>query len=301
MARRGFTLVELLVVIAIIGVLVGILLPAVQAARESARRMECSNNVKQMMLAFHNYHDTFQGFPNRASLNGTQLNSGHGWGVTILPYMEQVAAHDAWIQNRSFFDAANQKLAMTPIATYLCPSAPGGPRTMDIGTGSTTSSTGVAGDYVVFHQISTQGTNVVCEPCNPAAPKAAGAVTSMSAILDATSNTIWMAEQAGRPNYYVGNQLQASNTSMVNPKFWGAWSSYQSVTAQGWKGDNPPTAGGVKAMNWSNSQGVYSFHTGGAFFGFCDGSVRFLTESIDMKILFANWTRDGNETISGVE
>lgn len=295
----GFTLVELLVVIAIIGILVGLLLPAVQAAREAARRMQCSNNVKQMVLAFQNYHDTFKGFPNRFSLNGTTLNSGHGWGVSILPFVEQSPLFNSWVHNKSFFDIENQAMASTPVATYMCPSAPLNPRVMDIGTGTTTTSTGVAGDYVVFHQISVTGTGVTCSPCNTAAPKEANALTPISAILDGTSNTIWMSEQAGRPTYYIGRQAQPSNTAMTNPKFWGAWSSYQSVTAQGWNSAIPPGAGGVHAMNWSNSQGVYSFHVGGAHFGFCDGSVRFLAETISMQSLIAQWTRDGGEVIDG--
>ena len=92
--RLGFTLVELLVVIAIIGILVGLLLPAVQAAREAARRMQCSNNVKQLGLAFHNYHDTFKNFPlnsaNRGSGGGPAIaNTGKSWLQMLLPQIEQ--------------------------------------------------------------------------------------------------------------------------------------------------------------------------------------------------------------------
>ncbi len=94
--RRGFTLVELLVVIAIIGILVGLLLPAVQAAREAARRMSCSNNLKQMGLALHNYESTFRKLPPGA-YGASQLrgepsgedDDGFGWMVSILPYIEQ--------------------------------------------------------------------------------------------------------------------------------------------------------------------------------------------------------------------
>ena len=97
--NRGFTLVELLVVIAIIGILVGLLLPAVQAAREAARRMQCSNNLKQMGLALHNYHDTFNRFPgNTATPQGSQ-QLGASWLVKILPQLEQSAAFNqlVWI------------------------------------------------------------------------------------------------------------------------------------------------------------------------------------------------------------
>src|SRR5678815_4947672 len=86
---RGFTLVELLVVIAIIGVLVALLLPAVQAAREAARRMKCQNNLKQFGLALHNYHDVYQHFPNTYHLNLSVTNGNWGWGVRLLHYIEQ--------------------------------------------------------------------------------------------------------------------------------------------------------------------------------------------------------------------
>jgi prepilin-type N-terminal cleavage/methylation domain-containing protein/prepilin-type processing-associated H-X9-DG protein len=92
--RAGFTLVELLVVIAIIGVLVALLLPAVQAAREAARRMQCSNNLKQYGLAIHNYHDTYQMFPLSHTGNGNGIPPVLGWQVRILPYMEQGTVYD---------------------------------------------------------------------------------------------------------------------------------------------------------------------------------------------------------------
>lgn len=291
--RYGFTLIELLVVIAIIAVLIALLLPAVQQAREAARRSQCRNNVKQVMLAFHNYHDSNSGFPNRYSLNGTTLNSGHGWGLKLLPYLEQTPLYASWNTSKSFFDPENQPVLMTPVQVYMCPSAPGNPRVMGLAvSGTTPTSTGIASDYVVFHQISTTGSGATCTLCNTAAPKTAGTVTPIAAITDGTSNTIMMSEQAGRPDYYIGRTKQASNSGLTNPLFWGGWAAYQSVTGQGWNAATPPAAGGVHSMNWSNSQGVYSFHVGGAMFGMCDGSVRFISESIALSTLIALWTRD---------
>src|SRR5438552_1239778 len=107
--RRGFTLVELLVVIAIIGILIALLLPAVEAAR----RTQCENNVKQVMLGFLGYHNANKGFPNRVSLNGTTLDSGHGWGVTLLPYIEETSLRSQWIDTKSFFDPENQPVIQT--------------------------------------------------------------------------------------------------------------------------------------------------------------------------------------------
>lgn len=291
--REGFTLIELLVVIAIIAVLIALLLPAVQQAREAARRTQCRNNVKQVMLAFHNYHDNNNGFPNRYSLNGSTLNSGHGWALKLLPFMEQTPLYNTWNNSKSFFDPENTPVLMTALPMLMCPSSPGNPRVMNISAGSSTpTSQGIASDYVVFHQISTTGSGVTCTRCNTAAPKTAGTVTPIAMIIDGTSNTIMMAEQAGRPDYYIGRVKQPTNSGLTNPLFWGSWASYQSVTGQGWNSAIPPGAGGVHSMNWSNSQGAYSFHIGGAMFGMCDGSVRFISENIALSTLIALWTRD---------
>ncbi|MEW4453022.1 DUF1559 domain-containing protein [Bremerella sp. JC817] len=294
----GFTLVELLVVIAIIGILVGLLLPAVQMAREAARRMQCTNNLKQVVLAFHNYADSYHGFPNRQSFTTTP-NTGHGWGLKLLPYVEQRALYDNFDLSKSFFESENQAITSTPVDTYLCPSSPSGPRTMDIGpAGQSATSTGVAGDYVVFHQIQDTGSGISCSTCNTAAPKIVNTVTKLAEITDGLSNTILVAEEAGRPDFYIGSEKQASNSSMTNPTFWGCWASFQSVTARGSNASVPPGAGGNYTMNRSNTQGVYSFHPGGAMFGLCDGSVRFISETTALSILISLSSRDGGETIA---
>ena len=139
----GFTLVELLVVIAIIGILVGLLLPAVQAAREAARRMQCSNNLKQIGLALHNYHDGHRSFPKvwyywNGNSNGTDKQpagfySGLGWRVMILPFMEQGNLYNQFNFSLPIHSnvgtPSNLSLVQTPVQTYLCPSDPVGPLT----------------------------------------------------------------------------------------------------------------------------------------------------------------------------
>ncbi len=136
--REGFTLVELLVVIAIIGILIALLLPAVQAAREAARRAQCSNNLKQIGLALHNYHDANKTFPFAWMVD---LSAGLGpgmnaqcWGTRILPYLEQSALYDQYdsrypaLNEFAAIPAVAQNLTVikTPLTAYVCPSTPGG-------------------------------------------------------------------------------------------------------------------------------------------------------------------------------
>ncbi len=299
-ATSGFTLIELLVVIAIIATLIALLLPAVQQAREAARRSQCVNNLKQISLAFHNYADVWGGFPNRHAVYGTSLGTGHGWPVKMLPYVEQAPLYNQFDINKSFYDTENKAVTTTPVSVYMCPTAPSNPRIMDLSSATTTTSIGYAGDYVVFHLFGTTGTGVTCSNCSTVAPQATGGLTRLRDITDGMSSSMLISEQAGRPDYYIGRTQQPTNSGLVNPKFWGGWASYQSVTGQSWNANSPPStpgAGGVYAMNRCNSQGIYSFHIGGANIGLADGSVRFVSENIHIPTLIALWTRNGNETI----
>jgi len=130
--RRGFTLVELLVVIAIIGVLIALLLPAVQQAREAARRMQCQNNLKQLGLSLHNYHDTFGKFPAGRYEDGN-VSSQLGWGTMILPFLEQSAlfdsiqAHGGMTTSSTWDTVADVRDidAKVVLEAFLCPSDPG--------------------------------------------------------------------------------------------------------------------------------------------------------------------------------
>src|SRR6476620_7242903 len=124
MKRSAFTLVELLVVIAIIGVLVALLLPAVQAAREAARRMQCSNHLKQIGLALQNYHDHYHSLPPAyvADADGKPM---HSWRVLILPYLEQKALYDKYNFNEPWNGPNNSKLHNEVVRVFCCPSRPG--------------------------------------------------------------------------------------------------------------------------------------------------------------------------------
>ncbi|HEU5118030.1 MAG TPA: DUF1559 domain-containing protein, partial [Isosphaeraceae bacterium] len=126
---RGFTLIELLVVIAIIGVLIALLLPAVQAAREAARRAQCTNNMKQLGLSMHNYHDTMGSFPigrtgSGYSYPGCPNTNRRTWALSIMPYLELASVFNAVNFSQPFYDASNRTAVMTSISVYQCPSDP---------------------------------------------------------------------------------------------------------------------------------------------------------------------------------
>jgi len=127
--KRGFTLIELLVVIAIIAILIALLLPAVQQAREAARRTQCKNNMRQIGLAFHNYHDVHTRFPQPAMIgvtvsSGLVIRSGVSWCTMLLPFIEQANVYNNYNTNSSPFDPANAAAVRTIINGFICPSVP---------------------------------------------------------------------------------------------------------------------------------------------------------------------------------
>ncbi len=123
--RRGFTLVELLVVIAIIGILVGLLLPAVQAAREAARRMSCSNNMRQIGLSVHNYHAAYNRMPSGWISELPADEPGWGWGAALLPFMEEQPLYEKINFSVAISDTQHEKVREQVVSTFLCPSDPG--------------------------------------------------------------------------------------------------------------------------------------------------------------------------------
>ena len=285
--RIAFTLVELLVVITIIGILIALLLPAVQSAREAARRMSCANNFKQVGLAMHNYHTAHQCFP------PGMIRPGWGWGAFILPYLEQQAAHEGiHFDGDSYFDpGSTREMAALHIEAYLCPSDPQGGELVACCSWGTNGSdpdedvrqsnmVGVADsedwtyDGIRPHELAqADGVMAAADGCR------------IARIKDGTSNTLMIGEVTGKgPGTYRGH-------------FWVQWALLD--TRDGINGPftvpggNWPSSGGLRETGFS------SFHPGGCNFVFCDGSVHFMSESIAHDVLAKLTTRAGGEPISG--
>lgn len=287
--RRGFTLVELLVVIAIIGILIALLLPAVQAAREAARRSQCSNNLKQIGLALHNYHDTYKTLPpGWLTPDGMGGDSRYSWGwsASILDFMEQGALQDAcgYGEINIHSAAANSTLLavlQTPIASYRCPSdvAPATNNWLAIRSQRMTTSNYVGAhdsDYWHKNGRSEQG-GIFYE----------NEGTSFRDIKDGTSNTAMVGERKWSFQDVNGDTLiSAAAHAFGNvPGHADDWRwGYQvalgvySMNLHGTDQSGKIYSGEV-SMRGANA--FSSEHPGGAQFCLADGSVRFISETID--------------------
>jgi prepilin-type processing-associated H-X9-DG protein len=305
------TLIELLVVIAIIAVLIALLIPAVQKVREAANRLACVNNLKQLGLALHNYHDANRTFPPAYVDKGPYLNTGfdfvHGWAPFILPHVEQQPLYGRYRWELPLFVPENQEVVATQLKVFQCPSAPEQERyTTNLGVFLLFGTKGACGDYTL-----TLGVDTVLAQrgwVDPVAdyrgaltntPTPALAVsptrngTRLTDITDGTSNTIMLAEDAGRPRVW-----QAGKAGEDQKLQGGPWNHYKGgIILQGSTFDGTAKPGAC-AVNCSNDGEVYAFHTGGANAVFADGSVHFLKVGMDIRIMARLITRAGGEVAS---
>ena len=265
--RRGFTLVELLVVIAIIGVLVGLLLPAVQAARESARRMTCQNRLHQIGIGLHNYHAAFGRFPAGAievRVFPDFVGKQHAWSAFLLPFIEQSSVYDQIDFDFDFDDAVNEQAAKTLVQTYLCPSTPNSSRKSGPGTTQDRGPTDFGGIF---------GEQIFGGNDPPTGIFIYDRALRFRDCLDGTSQTMAVGENAGSRD--------------------GQWINGLNLFAQG-HSINPP-----EALDFDDE--LRGFHPQGVNTLFVDGSVNFLNESTDLEVLAAMCTRNGHEVISDLQ
>jgi prepilin-type N-terminal cleavage/methylation domain-containing protein/prepilin-type processing-associated H-X9-DG protein len=300
--RSAFTLIELLVVIAIIGVLVGLLLPAVQKVREAANRIRCANNLKQLGLAALNYESANQGLPPR-NMTGPVWR---GWAPALLPYLEQDTMARQYHYDLNFWDAANGPVVSLPLKIGVCPAGTSD-RTVSIITdddapvvGVVTGINGAICDYFAPNSIDAfwlpPAQYAIASDEAEAPALAVGSARPLSAISDGTSNTLLFGEMGGRPDHWILGIKQPDNSTLRFPNWWGPWASYNSCVYKTWS-DDGTTPGGFCTINCNNSWGIYALHTAGANVVFVDGSVHFLTVGLSRDVFAALVTRAGGEVI----
>lgn len=333
----GFTLVELLVVIAIIGVLVGLLLPAVQSAREAARRMQCSNNLKQLGLALHNYHDTFKEFPINYSMSeqgigGPRRNSGDNnsrqcsWMGMILPQIEQGALYNSVDWNVGLKTAAgtpttNVAIAQRVVGTFQCPSDSGGNQgrygnrewlgrwpVAVFGEFGGTSYKGCVGSDWNWGAFSNPmgGTPHGLDGGNGMFVRDEGLSASnpkdrrrMGDITDGTSNTYAIGEalpELCSHTFWYGMNATLANTATPLNHYLRVFMATNPRSNYFGNGSNF-----APVWDWNNNYSYASRHTGGGQFTMGDGSVRFVSDNIDLQAYRATGTMNRGEVVSNSE
>jgi prepilin-type N-terminal cleavage/methylation domain-containing protein len=320
----GFTLIELLVVIAIIAILIALLVPAVQKVREAAARTQCGNNLHQMAIAVHGFHDIRKIMPPTRTASGgfpmlgVPANAYTGWGTWLLPFIEQGPVWNIYNTSRHWGHPDNRTAITTQIPIYNCPSTPNQPRvarTFTITQGSppvggtfTISNAGVS-DYAPIRWVEpslwTTFRNDVDTYIDGDNGNKWGAFSYNSSglirairfanVTDGLSNTLAYVEDAGRPHLYVmGNKLVS-----INSHAGAGWAD--EAGEYGLHGCQPPLPNdkrpGLRPLNCTNNGEPFGFHTGGCMVSMCDGSIRFISESIPIRTFARLVTIAGGEII----
>jgi prepilin-type N-terminal cleavage/methylation domain-containing protein/prepilin-type processing-associated H-X9-DG protein len=298
---RGFTLIELLVVIAIIGVLIALLLPAVQSAREAARRAQCSNNFKQMGLAMHNYHDT-----NNALPIGRQTALRRTWVMGILPFLEQGNLFGAINFSQPFYERANTTVVRSTISGFQCPSDESSIQEPD--TAYPRSKSNFAANWGNTNFDQNTITNGPAGTVNfNSAPFVTNQSIGLKSFRDGTSNTLLVGEVIMGQNTTGGAAGAYDHRGDIFNDDWNCTMFMGYTTPNSKIPDqmgnavycgnpalgNPPCNANSPPFNTARS-----YHSGGVNMLLGDGSVRFIKDSVDVNTWRALSTTRGGEVIS---
>ncbi len=291
--RRGFTLIELLVVIAITGVLVGLLLPAVQAAREASRRTQCRSNLHQIGVALHNYHDAFRCFPpgyvSAFDKAGNDTGAGWGWAALLLPTVEQTTLSKSFSVIEPIESAFNSPARITPVGLYVCPSDTITP------TWTAEKRDSLGNPLAAICQVASAnyiGVFGVTEPgIDGEGLFFRDSKIAVRDITDGTSTTLMVGERSQRwcQATWVGAVTDASLFPPANSP---ALPIPQNASGMilGHTSEGPPNAPGLECNNFS------SLHGQGANFLYADGHVGYISSVMDRGLFNALATRAGGET-----
>jgi prepilin-type N-terminal cleavage/methylation domain-containing protein len=324
---RAFTLIELLVVIAIIAILIALLLPAVQQAREAARRTQCKNNLKQILLALHNYHDAHSSFPQgQTPRRPVGHCCGGNWRVQILPFMEQSALYNSvdFSGNYSFggstpghyaaFRAGAEEFAGRTINGFVCPSSPMDPNDTSVINNPQRAQVhhyvGVSGSLGVG-----RGSDVATDYGSIVRGNGVMGVnrhSKMRDLTDGTSSTVMISEQSAEvnidgtqrnvtSNYYGGwsGMAGSPHTDRGGRPHWGAGTTCLRYPINHGFGNKVVARAAIPGADrsWDFNTIVNSYHTGGIQVGLSDGSVRFISENQDFGIMQRLFSMNDGETI----
>ncbi len=272
--RGAFTLLELLTVIAIIGVLIALLLPAVQSVRETSRRMKCCNNLRQIGLAILSYENTHRNFPPSHS-----RDPDHGVLALLLPFMEQRALHEKYDFEHNWDSSANKAARETNVALFICPSAPGGRDYIS--------------DYGVCLSITAKSYQPLVDADTITARSSWTSIIQdasdqirVATVRDGLSNSFLFFEDGGRPfRYKAGKRVPGSQTGAM----WADHRGYFCIHA---------LCNGSQLFNCNNINEVYSFHPGGCNFLYGDGTVRFHPDTLHPEVFVSLFTMSAGDIAS---